>query len=695
MGVPSFFRWLKGHYPLLLSQCIEMEDDEDPSEPNPNTVGDTEFDNLYLDMNGLIHPCYHPANEEHPKTYLEVFQNVEKYVDRIFNLVRPRKVLFMAVDGVAPRAKMNQQRIRRFCAAKDAQYQRYVEFQDIMLSDAEKEAILNEDAIKQADTNTITPGTEFMMQLSNYIKKMIIRKQNESKAWSQIAVIFSDASISGEGEHKIMEFIRSQRIEFNYDFSRRHVVYGLDADFLFLGLSCHELFFTVLREEVFGVENLRAPLGRFGPARFLFANGFVFRQYLEKDLKPSKLNFDWYFERALDDIIFLCVSAGNDFLPQIPGMSITSGSVAKIFENYKNHINDIGGYITDNGRIDSKRAAKFLNLLSKEEDRSLEGIMNPSNLSKEASFKTNKIYNNDYSNIYAKIKVEDEEEHKPDPFDDLKTRYYKEKHGFDIKDEEKVKKVAVDYLKGMAWTLQYYLHGCPSWQWHYPHYYAPLLSSFSLLEDEEIDISSFDDSKPVSPLEQLMSVLPPQSSHLLPKQMAELMMPGSPLEEFYPTNFTVDMMGGHQPWKGVTFIPFIDGDKLSNVLKETKIVLTPEEEKRNQFGKIMIYCNSLSEGFADGPLVWGELKKDEEGGFVYSFENPPREKNLSFIPLNVEQPRNIVSGFATNPEDMPLSIPGIPYHCKRDFRLIKMEKEAKRKSSLAVNKKRKNLSHLL
>lgn len=133
MGVPALFRWLSKKYPKIVERVIEDKPRKDVGSgpngedivipidyaaPNPNGF---EVDNLYLDMNGIVHPCTHPEGKPPPETEEDMMVEVFNYTERVVNMARPRKVLMMAIDGVAPRAKMNQQRSRRFRAAQEAE----------------------------------------------------------------------------------------------------------------------------------------------------------------------------------------------------------------------------------------------------------------------------------------------------------------------------------------------------------------------------------------------------------------------------------------------------------------------------------------------------------------------------------------------------------------------------------------------
>jgi 5'-3' exoribonuclease 2 len=369
----TFNRWLSLKYPKIITDLLEKRNqvicgEEIPlnlSEPNPNGI---EYDNLYVDMNGLIHPCSHPEDREAPLTEADMYLNVTKYVDRLFAAIRPRRLLFLAIDGVAPRAKMNQQRARRFRAAQEAS-ERAETMQEVMM---EMEALGLQAPPSNGlswDSNVITPGTEFMDKLSLYIRFYILDRMNRNPAWRAIKVIFSDASEPGEGEHKIMKFIRSQRCQPGFDPNQRHILHGLDADLIMLGLATHEAHFTILREEVtFGgkkrdnmsdakkmLNEESAGISSLRPEdEWVYAKPLqclhvdILREYLEYEFKTLNhlLPFPYDLERIIDDFVFICFFVGNDFLPHLPSLDIRDGAIDFLIEVYKEMLPSMGDYVT-------------------------------------------------------------------------------------------------------------------------------------------------------------------------------------------------------------------------------------------------------------------------------------------------------------------------------------------------------------
>jgi 5'-3' exoribonuclease 2 len=273
---------------------------------------------------------------------------------------------------------MNQQRSRRFRSAQEAR--EHAELEEHIRQELVKAGQGVPPSKKPWDSNVITPGTPFMLNLANYVRFYIRKRISTDKAWKDIVVIFSDASLPGEGEHKIMENVRLQRSQPGYNPNTVHVLHGLDADLIMLALATHEMHFYILREVVtFGRKSLEQMEQRqlengfqdaqrlldeeAGPeAMGLFENQQkplqrvsipILREYLASEfavcLAPGALPFAPSLERLIDDVVFLCFFVGNDFLPHLPSLDIRDGALDFLFNVYKRVLPTFGDFITNHG----------------------------------------------------------------------------------------------------------------------------------------------------------------------------------------------------------------------------------------------------------------------------------------------------------------------------------------------------------
>ncbi|KAG7721173.1 hypothetical protein KL933_001145 [Ogataea haglerorum] len=644
-------------------------------------------------MNSILHTCTHTNDSSLLRmTDDQMFGAIFAYIDHLFNIIKPQKVFYMAIDGVAPRAKMNQQRARRFRSAIEAE-------QNLEKAIKEGKEIPKEPPF---DSNAITPGTEFMAKLTENLKFYINQKASSDSRWQNMRIILSGHEVPGEGEHKIMDFIRTQKAQPDYDPNTRHCVYGLDADLIMLGLVAHEPHFALLREEVtFGPKANSHSDDDLTQQTFFLLHISLVREYMELEFQDlqDQLSFEYDFERIIDDFILIMYVIGNDFLPNLPDLHLNKGAFPLLIETFKEAIRDMDGYINEFGTINLQRFGKWLEYLSvfelenfekgevdvewfnKQLDNiSKQGMKKRLRQGKELLLKQQKkfvglvrewiyrVYSEKFDvkamledeskvpelplprdvfeseinrDVIAKflfelgvvvvhsksqdtytarldvdginpdetdeefnervegirrvikkyqssIVVEDEEtlESQKDLYDarfvKWKNEYYKNKVGFSLNDEDKIRDMAENYIEGLQWVLNYYYKGISSWPWYYRYHYAPRISDVSKGLNVKI---SFEKGHPFKPFQQLMAVLPARSKQLIPSVYRPLMTDSnSPIIDFYPDDCEVDMNGKKAPWEAVVLLSFVDEKRLIEAMTPFDSKLSPEEKRRNSFG---------------------------------------------------------------------------------------------------------------
>ena len=307
MGVPGFLRWVTRTFP-----DIKLRYGENVPQCN----------HLFIDFNSLIYHAISIANQIDDIPSNALADAVMSFVDDLVKFSRPQKTIFISIDGTAPIAKLQQQRSNRFAA--------------IQLSD------------DSFNTNNITSGTHFMPLLEDLIKQRVVQRKQTNNSWKQCNVFFSDSSIPGEGEHKILKHISSM-LQMP-EFSRRDsiFIYSPDADLFFLTLGTHYQYLYLIKD------SLNQSIQKFD---LFFISRF--RDGLSGLIGMNQRYPE--FERIIDDFIFLSMFGGNDFFPGFKECNIRDDFLNFLIDAYKQTRRVSGEFlINENTKINKEFLITFI-----------------------------------------------------------------------------------------------------------------------------------------------------------------------------------------------------------------------------------------------------------------------------------------------------------------------------------------------
>ena len=544
---------------------------------------------LALDMNAIIHPIsqltYAYGQNKDPNRTVEYVRSLspEAQMNDFYNTffsalttiiksANPRDLLILAVDGPSPQGKIAQQRQRRFVSGTFA-----------------KEGAT-------FDPSSITPGTEFMIQLDDRIARWLQDNINIFSAGFPPKVIYSNHLVQGEGEHKILDIYRDPAT-FNFQdktkMTGHHVIYGNDADLILLAaiLPLDKLINVRAvpyrpREDELAELRKRADQGDHSSitqirkldaseentlSKLEYLDIDEFRKGIREIMNHSKFKND-----GIHDFVALMSLLGNDFIPGLFAFRNMRDSIDLMVTLYRQLKKPLTKFHKKSGvrKYHWANFKLFLDTLNKTEPSLLNQITikqsskypytYPSRLIQAATTISSKkgknvtIVRYDLFRTYWYINALG-----PRGDAELMEKLLGE-DSTQIQSEQIVS-MCIDYLTTLAWIYLYYQAGTSavSSDWVYRHFHAPMIS------DLNITASSIDESKllpyvydetsiQILPIFQLLAVMPPTSAALLPPEARILQKPESPISYLYPQKFIYELEAHNRHHEGTAIIPFAD-----------------------------------------------------------------------------------------------------------------------------------------
>jgi 5'-3' exonuclease len=614
MGVPKLFHSL-----------IQQYHHNDVSNPTGYYIIRRDIDNglpihLYFDFNSAIYQVLKPEI----KTEEVLITHVVAYLDSLCNAVgRDRCALvYIALDGVPPMGKIHQQRIRRFHSICRSNRLKKINEMHGGIEGAGAGASASAGAsVGEIDTNMITPGTAFMHSLGLAIKKYILERVASDGGTGKTKYIFSDSSIPGEGEHKLIHHIRqgirlgvdgNQEERVLYGIEHNTVIYALDNDLIMLALTL-------------GLENLflfreSSEYGAFAMIhegrRYLYMDIAELEEALIQNFRESygcaKIEGREAKRRYIDDYVFLGMLLGNDFMPKTHWFSIAEGGYERLLSAYWQIHNHTEAYMVDSDAmvINTEMLCDMMYLIKEGEQEAIEGLFTKRRRAKvrvrnDATERERQVLIMDFyplQHLHVEQSI--------DPWRaGWRDRYYRVCFNIDGSRGENIEMITQAYLKTLVWNFHYYFGssvdansnggcgGCISWDWAYTFPYAPSWHDIynELVKHKNINIGSsdklfkFGKSKPVDSQTLLVMVLPWASRRFMASGIVRKLErddSASGMRIYFPKKYGLNV-AFHRFYHECTPIIYkMDLAKVGRFVSGCK--LGEEELKRNLVGSVFI-----------------------------------------------------------------------------------------------------------
>lgn len=505
MGIPAYFAFLIRNY-----KGIDLL----KGLGNPKEAA--QYDHLFMDCNSVVYDAYRQLLDAGEVVNTDsVVRKVISILEDHVNFIRPSKTVFIAFDGIAPFAKMVQQRERRFRVSSGAG------------------AAAASFGMEAAQWNTImiTAGTDFMNILSESVERHFCTPAVKPEG---IKYIVSSSNKRGEGEHKIFHYLRQQRRAASttsvdrIDATDKIIVYGLDADLIMLSLNHLYL----------------------GNPIYIFRESMEFKEVVTtKETKYNLLDIGSLSNQigrevgaSARDYIFLCFLLGNDFLPHFPALNLRSNGMNILLETYKSK-KPTQRVLVDpaTGKVQWRNLRAILADIAAREHEIFIGQSNERDkVEKRLRYSP---LTDEERELNAPVLNREMEKYICPAEEGWEARYYRVLFGFESTEKENIRAVVMNYLEGLEWTLKYYGGECPDWKWSYKYHYPPLLVDLiKYIPHFEMEFFSAGAhssaasaaEKSFAPEVQLAAVLPRAQLHILSPQMRRILENTGDIDRLYP-----------------------------------------------------------------------------------------------------------------------------------------------------------------